>query len=258
MTHSELLKSIRKYFWRRGFVEVEVSYLNPNLPLEPNLYAFKTTWKHQKQTFYLPTSPELALKKHLSQNRQKCFAIGHCFRDLEACNELHNPEFLMLEWYLPDQNLADLIKFTKKFVRHFLKIDFTEFKLPPNLPQKEADFNQYFLNEIEPKLPRHGGTFVTGYPAYLSPLAKPVGNSTGQTIADRFELYINGIEIANGCVENTDANSIKSAFEAEKEYRRQHHLPLHPISIDFIDYCSRLSLCSGVGLGIDRFLNLLK
>lgn len=286
MTQSELLKSIRKYFWKRNFTEIEVPYLNSSLPLEPNIYSFKTNWEHKKQAFYLPTSPEMALKNHLANNRQNCFAISHCFRDLEAENKLHSPEFIMLEWYLPDKNLTDLIKFTKNFVHHFLKIDFVEFKLPKNLPQNEADFNQYFLNEIEPNLPTKKGVFVTGYPDFLSPLAKtkeisdannfsdqserepalagePEGsedrkNLFASPISDRFELYINGIEIANGCVENTDSQSIKSSFEAEKKYRLTHKLPLHPVSTSFIDSCSHLSLCSGVGLGLNRFLNLLK
>lgn len=280
MTQSELLKSIRKYFWKRNFTEIEIPYLNSSLPLEPNIYSFKTNWEHKKQAFYLPTSPEMALKNHLAKNRKNCFAISHCFRDLEAKNKLHTPEFIMLEWYLPDKNLNDLIKFTKNFVHHFLKIDFVEFKLPKNLPQNEADFNQYFLNEIETKLPRNKGVFVTGYPTFLSPLASANGEInkfsarnhanevparehgkfclSSQKISDRFELYINGIEIANGCVENTDSQSIKSSFEAEKKYRLTHKLPLHPASTSFIDSCSHLSLCSGVGLGLNRFLNLLK
>ena len=251
MTKENLLKQIRQYFWKNNFTEIDITYLNSALPLETNLYAFETTWVHQNKKFYLPCSPETALKEYLAKNRQKCFAISHCFRDLEDSGPQHSPEFLMLEWYEPDKNLTQLIDSTKKFINHFMKIDFTTYRLPSNLPQNEADFNQYFLNKIEPTLPKNKAVFVTGYPAYLSPLAK-----SNQKIAQRFELYINGIEIANACIENTNSNFIKASFKKEAEYRQKNHLPSHPINPDFAQNCSTLGLCSGIGLGLDRFLFL--
>lgn len=281
MTQSDLLKSIRKYFWSQNFNEIEIPYLNSSLPLEANIYAFKTIWTHRQQNFYLPTSPEFALKKHLATNKENCFSISHCFRDLEDEGPDHTPEFLMLEWYEINKNYQDLMLSTQKFISHFLKIKFTTFNLPQNLPRNEVDFNQYFLNEIEPSLPRNGGVFITGYPAFLSPLsskldrennfserseregeAKPEGsehrkNLFSNQIAQRFELYINGIEIANGCTENTNPKSILKSFNKEKEYRLNNNLPLHSIDTDFAHNSSKLGLVSGIGLGIDRFLKLL-
>ncbi len=255
MTQSDLLKAIRKYFWRQNFTEIEVPYLNPALPLETNIYAFKTTWTHHHQDYYLPTSPEFALKKFLAENKKSqrdplagCFSISHCFRDLEDQGPDHSPEFLMLEWYEIGKTYQDLMLSTQSFINHFLKIKFTHFSLPPDLPDNEADFNQYFLNKIEPSLPRNGGVFITGYPAFLSPLAKA---------NKRFELYINGIEIANGCTENTNSKSILAFFNQEKEYRLINKLPLHPIDINFAQDSSKLGLVSGIGFGIDRFLKLL-
>ncbi len=280
MTQSDLLKSIRKYFWKQNFTEVEVPYLNSSLPLEANIYTFKTTWTHRHQDYFLPTSPEFALKKFLTKNNQNCFAISHCFRDLENEGPNHTPEFLMLEWYEIGKTYQDLILSTQKFINHFLKIKFTTFNLPQNLPQNEVDFNQYFLNEIEPSLPRNGGVFITGYPAFLSPLAesnegeakfflehshnaKSIGVSTKKKslpsvkIAERFELYINGIEIANGCTENTNYKSILESFNKEKEFRLKNKLPLHPFDTSFAEDSSRLGIVSGIGFGIDRFLKLL-
>lgn len=273
-----LLKSTRQFFWNQNFDEVEIPYLNPSLPLEPNIYSFNTIWTHSNAKFYLPTSPEFALKKHLSQSKKDCFAISHCFRDLENSGPHHTPEFLMLEYYLVNKNLSDLIDFTKQYVSLFIRnLKFEILNLPANLPDNEPDFNQYFLNEIEPKLPQNKAVFITGYPAYLSPLAKSAdaGNVflgelepapqthrrqkksfPNQPTAKRFELYINGIEIANGCEENTDSKSIKQAFETEKEYRLKNNLPLHPYSEDFINSCAALPPCSGVGLGLNR-LNML-
>lgn len=288
MTQSELLKSIRQYFWKQNFTEVEVPYLNSSLPLEANIYSFKTTWSHRHQDFYLPTSPEFALKKFLAKNNKSqrdplgnCFAISHCFRDLEDEGPDHSPEFLMLEWYEIGKTYQDLMFSTQNFINHFIKIKFTHLTLPQDLPQNEADFNQYFLNEIEPKLPRSGGVFITGYPAFLSPLAnkldkennfserseregeaKPEGSEHRKNlflnqISQRFELYINGIEIANGCSENTDSKSILDSFNQEKEYRLKRKLPLHPIDTSFVQDSSKLALVSGIGLGIDRFSKLL-
>lgn len=249
MTQSDFLKTIRQYFWSKNFTEVEIPYLNESLPLEPNIYAFRTKWQHKNQNFYLPTSPEFALKKFLAENKQDCFAISHCFRDLEDSNDLHTPEFLMLEWYEINKGLSDLINSTKNFIKLFLpNIEFSELKLKNLNFDNEPDFNQYFLNEIEPSLPRNGGVFITGYPSFLSPLALP---------NKRFELYINGIEIANGCEENTDSKSIKLAFENESKYRQNNNLPTHPISTDFIKNSANLPPCSGVGLGIDRLFKIL-
>lgn len=249
MTHNSiatLLKTTRQYFWNLDFNEVEIPYLNSSLPLEPNIYSFSTIWSQSPAKFYLPTSPEFALKNHLASTRTNCFAIAHCFRDLEAEGPLHTKEFLMLEWYEVNKTYLDLMDSLKKYVCQFIKIDFSEFKLPTNLPDNEPDFNQFFLNEIEPKLPA-GGVFVTGYPAFLSPLAKT---------NERFELYINKIEIANGCTENRDPVSIKNAFEQEKNYRLKNNLPLHPYTEKFITDSATLPPCAGVGLGLNRLLML--
>ena len=248
MTQSEFLKSIRQYLWNLDFTEIEIPYLNPSLPLEANLYSFKTTWTHKNVNYYLPTSPEFALKKCLSENQKHCFAISHCFRDLENEGPNHTPEFLMLEWYEINKNYQNLMLSTRNFIKKYLDIEFTNFVLPQNLPDKEADFNQYFLNKIEPNLPKDKAVFITGYPAFLSPLAKK-----GQ----RFELYINGIEIANGCTENTDPDSILKSFNREKEYRIKNSLPLHPIDTSFATNSAKLKTISGIGLGIDRLLKMI-
>ncbi|MBU1117513.1 hypothetical protein KKD37_00960, partial [Patescibacteria group bacterium] len=184
----------------------------------------------------------------LSNHRQNCFSISHCFRDLENEGPNHTPEFLMLEWYEIDKDYQDLMLSLKKFIKKFLNIEFVKLTLPQNLPKNEPDFNQYFLNEIENNLPKDKAVFITGYPAFLSPLAK-----TNQ----RFELYINGIEIANGCTENTDSKSIISSFNQEKKYRLKNKLPLHPISTSFASDSAKIGKVAGLGLGLDRLLKII-
>jgi lysyl-tRNA synthetase class 2 len=279
-TTANFLKTIRQYFWDKNFTEIEISYLNESLPLEPNIYSFKTNWVHKNQQFFLPTSPEFALKKFISENKTDCFAVSHCFRDLEDSNATHTPEFLMLEWYEINKNLNDLKISTNKFIKQFLpKIEFIELVLEKNDFDNESDFNQYFLNNIENNLPKDKAVFITGYPAFLSPLAQtknekniflersergqayapPEGSEYQEKcfLSDRFELYINGIEIANGCEENRDSKSIKKAFESEQKHRLQNNLPTHPYSNEFIKNCSKLPPCSGVAIGIDRLLSLI-
>ena len=132
-------------------------------------------------------------------------------------------------------------------------------------------------------MPRDSEVFITGYPSFLSPLAKtkseadnfsehsecepvyaePEGsehrkNSSASNTSIRFELYINGIEIANGCEENRDPNSIKIAFEKENKYRQENNLPFHTYSEKFIADCSSLPPSSGLGLGLNRLLNIIK
>ena len=274
ITIADLLKSTRQYFWDLDFTEVEVPYLNASLPLESNIYSFTTKWTHSQAKFYLPTSPEMALKKYLTTDKTNCFAIGHCFRDLENSGPHHTPEFLMLEYYLVNKNLSDLQESLKKYLNNFSQINYSEIRLSEDLPTNEPDFNQYFLNEIEPKLPKDSAVFITGYPAYLSPLAKmndcEVTNFSERkreglmpehrknfVTSRRFELYINGIEIANGCEENRDPVSIKAAFEAEIIYRQKNNLPIHPYSEEFIANCASLPPCCGVGLGLERLLMIL-
>lgn len=275
---SDLLKTTRQYFWGLGLDEVEISYLNSSLPLEPNLYSFKT------QEYYLPTSPEFALKRYLAEYKKDCFSIAHCFRNLESSGPHHKPEFLMLEYYLINKNLTELQESLKKYVSKFLNCEFIHLKLPQTNFTAEPEFNQYFLNTIEPSLPKDKAVFITGYPAFLSPLAKqepsevdvffralrgatsPLGGNVGDphsprekksSTSARFELYINGIEIANGCEENRNGEQIKTAFLQEQSYRQQNNLPLHPISQDFINDCASLPHCSGLGLGLDRLLMVI-
>ena len=83
------------------------------------------------------------------------------------------------------------------------------------------------------------------------------GEKNSFATANRFELYINGIEIANGCEENRDYTSILQSFEAEQQYRLQNNLPTHPISTEFVKISSTLPLCSGIGVGIERLLKII-
>ncbi len=120
----------------------------------------------------------------------------------------------------------------------------------------EQLFNQIFLNEIEAKLP-HDPFFLTDYPAKISSLC--ARRKDKPYLAERFELYINGIEIANGNTENTDAEEILDSMEKEEHYRKKRSLICPPIDMEFIEALRKMSAKSyaGIGLGIDRLAMVL-
>lgn len=244
---SNIINKSRQYFSKQGFDEVVTPILNRSLPLEQNIYSFKVTKPGSKDKYYLPTSPEFALKKHLATHQNNCFSISPCFRNLESLSPHHLPEFHMIEWYEVGKNYQDIMFSVQKYVSKLLNLKFLNYVLPSDLPDNEPDFNQYFLNEIEPNLPM-GGVFVTGYPSFLAPMAKP---------GERFELYIDQVEIANGNSESLDSKSILHAFRHEQEHRLATNLPTHPIDMDFVEAIAKIPPCAGVGLGLDRLVMIL-
>jgi elongation factor P--(R)-beta-lysine ligase len=120
----------------------------------------------------------------------------------------------------------------------------------------EQLFNQIFLNEIEPKL-GFNPCFVTDYPSRVSPLCKP--NSGDPDFAQRFELYLGGMELGNGNAENTELNAVSHAFTAEKKFRNTHQIPTPPIDESFLNALTDMKNNSfaGMGLGIDRLTMIL-
>jgi elongation factor P--beta-lysine ligase len=114
--HEWTIQSIRNFFIDRNFHEVDTPTLLAKIPIEPNLYPLKTVWKNRDFVFYLPTSPESALKRVIAQGIGNCFAIAKVFRDLEDIGPTHNLEFSMLEWYEMGKNYRDIAKTTKELI----------------------------------------------------------------------------------------------------------------------------------------------
>lgn len=309
----QALRATRQFFQERGFHEIVVPILNEGLPLEPNLYAFKTHWHYAGKTHprYLPTSPEAALKKALAQGIEPVFAISPTFRDYDPDDEDHSPEFLMLEWYRANADYTDIMDEVEEYViwiKHCLskhcvqnqqknqklqalgldrpwkklsleKLFFqaTGVELKNCLQFKEIQavakrlgyqtkqsnweqlFNQIFADKIEPKLGSEP-LFVTDYPAQISPLCKI--HASKPYLAERFEAYLGGAEIANGNNEQTNVKIIKSHIEREGLYRKQQKLSNHYQDEEFLSAIkvmhSNNTNYSGVGLGIERVIKLLR
>jgi lysyl-tRNA synthetase class 2 len=253
------------------------------------------------QALYLSTSPESALKKVMAAGLGNCYAIGHASRNLEGVGSRHRPDFLMLEWYRPGANYRDimaetqeLVKFVHKTVNKLAKPQLklntdwpvlsleTLFKMHANLEMehilddgpmiKAAQtkgyatenatwsqlFDQIFLNEIEPHLTEEP-CFIIDFPARLSPLCQV--RSDKPYLAERFEVFIKGMEIGNGNTENLDSALVAKHFQQEADYRQARGLPTHPIDTEFITALKQLqrqqTSLAGIGLGISRLAMVL-
>jgi lysyl-tRNA synthetase class 2 len=299
----KVLKATRDFFYGKYFHEIVTNILNDSIPLEPNLYAFSTTWDNvqNKKQFYLPCSPEKSIKKMLGLGIGNCFSIGHCFRNLEGQSALHNPEFLMLEWYRESANYQDIMAEIKEYILNLNKIinvkndlnldgeweiislaeKFTEitkidFKKLLENEQLLFDYakrenynienatwedlyNQIFVNEIENTFPKTP-FFLTDFPAKTSPLCTIQKNKP--YLAERFEFYLNNVEIANGNNENTDYELVKKKMENEKMKREKNNEKSQSVDEEFIESLKKMQESgkkfAGVGLGIERLIMLLR
>lgn len=250
----KIIKRIREYFTDMNFHEVITPVLNKNIPLEPNIYPFVTG------PYFLSTSPEKNLKKMLALGIGNCFSIGHSFRNLEASGPLHTPEFFMLEWYRKNADYTVIMNDVKKLItfldkqltkgwnvfslpklfKKYAKLDLIEFI---GDTKNRADYDKIFVNEIESRLPKTP-LFLIDYPSIISPLCKP--KKDNPLLAERFEFYMNGIELANGNTENTNIESVKKGLRK-------------PLDKEFLSSLKKMQNASyaGVGLGLDRLTMIL-
>ena len=293
---AELLARIRAFFAARGVLEVETPMLSAAAITEPNLASFSTVYSgpgaRYGQTLYLHTSPEFPMKRLLAAGSGCIYQIARVFRDGEA-GRRHNPEFTLLEWYrvgfdhhrLMDE-VAELVtellagrlalaeperlSYGELFQRHLALnphqasvaelgagAEHRSVPIPPGMPADDADpwLDLLLTHGIEPKLGRGRLTFVYDYPASQAALARlrpgdpPVG--------ERFELYLNGVELANGFHELGDAGEQRRRFEAENAARRALGLPIMPVDENLLAALEAgLPDCAGVALGFDRLVML--
>ncbi len=291
---SSALRKIREFFYHQNFTEVIVPILNDTIPLEPYIYPFTTTWNHKagQKTFYLPTSPERYVKLMMAQGVGNCFAISSSFRNLEDKGPHHAPEFMMLEWYRKQSNYKIIMHDVEELIANlrpkagfarpygvlslislfqtFCALDLEQiikkervlfdFAKRKGYQTKKTTwqelYDQIFANLIEPHLPQTP-VFVIDFPAKSSPLCKPQKNKLH--LAERFELYINGVEIANGANENTNYISVKKRFIDEQTIRRKSGQIVPPVDLEFLGALKKLSNISlaGVAIGIDRLISVI-
>ncbi|MGY0399474.1 MAG: EF-P lysine aminoacylase EpmA [Ostreibacterium sp.] len=284
----KMYQKIRQFFQHLQVREVETPILSPYASTDVHIDSFSTAWNDQ--TLYLHTSPEFYMKRLLSQGIGHCFQLAKVFRN-EAHSKRHRAEFTLLEWYrlgfsletlinevaqlvkvlCPDwQSLPiEIISYSEVFSRlglnpHQHSIAILQEKASelsgymPNLANKRDEWLEFiFVTQIESQLGKDKLTFLTHYPASMAALSKKIVDKAGNNVAERFELYYQGLELANGFHELTDANEQQARFEADNATRRKLDKPILPIDTYFIDALRNgLPDCSGVALGIDRLLML--
>ena len=287
---AKLYRQIRQFFIERDVLEVETPILSQAGVTDVHLASVQAQ-RHlhgKKQTHYLQTSPEFAMKRLLASGSGAIYQICKVFRDDEHGRK-HNSEFTMLEWYRPQFSLKDLMLEVTDLLNVVLAERFAEVR-PTVLSYKHAFIDRLDLNPlqatlqqlkdathrvglnldlgddrlayidllfshmVEPSLGFDTPVFLTDFPPELASLAKTKLDEDGELVAARFELYIEGLELANAYDELIDAEVLRSRFQADNAEREKLGLHVMPIDEYLLAALPNMSECAGIALGIDRLL----
>jgi lysyl-tRNA synthetase class 2 len=265
----------RHFFNDRDFLEVDTPIRTPAVAPEKEIIPFSS------EGWTLTTSPELYMKRLLAAGYPRIYQISHCFRKDES-GRLHNPEFTLLEWYRAGASyetmmtdteqlvtiIADKIGIGKTLRYQGKSIDLkapwpriTVSELHRQLagwdPVKNPDsrrFDMDMVTKIIPRLNPQRPTIMFDYPSKMASLAriKP-GNPL---IAERAEIFIGGLELANVYTELTNASEQTLRFNAEIESIKSEQGRDAPIPQKFLDSLAHLPECAGIALGMDRLVML--
>ena len=283
---------IREFFHARNVLEVETPVLSLAGNTEPNIASFSLEFSGRTdgapRTRWLRTSPEYALKRLLAAGVGDCYELGRVFRDGEAGGR-HNPEFTMLEWYRVGWDHLRLIDETAELVRAALSLlgrdatlrvvryrelyrdrlgvdPFTasESELRAALGETGIDpagltrddwLDLLMTHRLQPAFARDELLAIIDYPASQCALAKLRDDGDGQPVAERFELYLGPIELANGYHKLQDAIEQGARFSRDGDVRRGRHDPLPPVDAHLLAALQAgLPACARVALGVDRLL----
>jgi len=289
-----LLGKVRQFFDQRGFLEVETPLLAteviPELHIEPMATVPCTPTNRLSPKEYLQASPEADMKRLLAAGATAIYQITRSFREGERGRH-HRPEFTLVEWYragddmragmelldalmqsLLDTPPATHTSYREAFIRHLGLCPHTatcrelasragEVGIPPVEGMDRADRNQW-LNlmldtRIQPTLGQRGPEILYHYPADQGALAKLDTDPDGLPVAERFELFLRGVELANGYHELTDAAQLRQRLKrvnAARQAEGREALPMPERLLAAM--ASGLPPSAGVALGFDRLLML--
>lgn len=283
-----LNQRVRRFFQQRDVLEVETPLLCSSGVTDPSLEPLVVAEGDSlARPRYLQTSPEYAMKRLLASGSGAIFQIARAFRDGEAGSR-HNPEFSLLEWYRPGFDhhqlmleVADLVQeclgerpvvfhsYRQLFLNSLGVDPFTaSIEELEQLARRQLDagslsgdrdlwLDLLMSHVIEPGLDGPELYFVYDYPASQAALARTV-MTDGVLVAQRFELYVDGIELANGYFELLDAAEQRRRFAADNTRRRKGGKPERPLDEYLLAAMeSGLPSCAGVALGLDRLLMLV-
>ena len=268
---ARIIQQIRAFFIDQNFLEVETPHRIP--ANAPELYIDAVA----SGDWFLHTSPELCMKRLLAAGHEKLFQICHCWRAGER-GKNHLPEYTMLEWYRSHCDYQQLMSDCETLLLHLspnqqISWQGQTIDLSPPWPRitivdafsqwasmSLADalatdqFDTVMDLEVEPNLPTNQPIFLTEYPAKYASLARK--KPSDPLVAERFELYIGGLELANAFSELTDAAEQQQRFAEEELQRRQEGKPPYPSPDPFLKELNTLPPSAGIALGIDRLVML--
>jgi elongation factor P--(R)-beta-lysine ligase len=265
-----IIKKIRKYFDSQGYTEVETPIRVTCPCIDHYIDAFDAG-----AGFYLSCSPELHMKRLLTLDLDCIYQITHSFRSEEQ-GPHHCSEFTMLEWYRKNTDYLGIMEETENLVKYLVRDDQGEtgnWKFPFKRvtiedlyvhntgwnPCNNWDEDRYFrdwVEIIEPYLSAFQGVFVFDFPLPLASLSKTKHDLN--TLCERFELFMHGLEIGNAYSELTDYNEHIQRFEKTKEKRKSMNKKYYIPDKSFLDSIKNgLPECGGIAIGVDRLIMAL-
>jgi len=289
---ADMLKRVRTFFDDRDFLEVETPLLSADSVIDRHLDPIPVTlFEDPRQPtvgrqMWLQTSPEFGMKRLLAADAKRIYQVTRAFRACERGHQ-HNPEFTIVEWYRVGDSMFDGMALLAELGKELLRVEAVRtisyreaFELHIGLnphtagleeiaqvgnrdlgglpPQYAGDDRDEWLNFllaefVEPKLGVDGPQILYDYPASQAALAR-VRDDT-PPVAERFELYVNGVELANGYHELLDANVLRERNRITNTHRSRegkYTLPEKSLLLDAMD--AGLPACTGVALGFDRLV----
>jgi lysyl-tRNA synthetase class 2 len=270
-----ILEFIRAFFKKQGFLEVDTPIRVPAIAPEPFIVP------SQSEDWFLAASPELHMKRLLAAGYDRIFQFSHCFRKNER-GRWHNPEFTMLEWYRQGADYLKIIQDTERLVLTVAKklglkktIKYLgqeiDISLPwPRITVSDAyiaaagwdpvvendplKFDMDFVAKVLPALSPNRPAVLMDYPASQASLARLKPDNP--LIAERAEVFIGGLELANAYSELVDAKEQASRFREAIEQIRRERGQTMPMPEKFLEAVAHLPECGGIALGIDRLVML--
>lgn len=269
---SALLQAVRSFFSARNYLEADTPVRLPALIPEAEIRPLTSEGR------FLQTSPELCMKRLLAGGCTQLFQICRCFRKGER-GRLHQEEFAMLEWYQVGWSYVELMRECEELVRHLAcccaELGWQELPVWAKQPEPwlrltveeaflrfagvsaaqaaaEGSFDLLLVEKVEPELARLGAVFLCDYPLALASLARP--KQENPAVAERVELHVNGIELANGFSELTDSQAQRRRFSAELA---KAGISSELMPEKFLRALEHLPECAGIALGLDRLFMLL-
>lgn len=288
---AQVIAQIRTFFKQRAVMEVETPLLASTTVTDPHIHSMTADYgllAHvQHAQFYLQTSPEFYMKRLLAAGSGAIFQIGKAFRDDELGRQ-HHPEFTMLEWYRPGFDHYQLMDEVAQLLINVLAVKHAVRQTYQEVFQKYLDFDPHTANCTQlqacaekhalavsniklddrdewldlllshiviPQIDSSQPLFIYDFPVTQAALARIVDGLP--PVAARFEVYLAGMELANGFYELTDANEQRQRFMHDNIVRQKKGLPQIKIDENFLRSLNAMPDCAGVALGIDRLLMAL-